>query len=174
MEERIGPLLLRANLKLVAAESLTGGLLGHRITNVPGASGYYLGSITAYATEAKERLLNVSHATLVEFGAVSRETAGEMAYGARAALAGEFPLDQVIGISLTGIAGPDGGTPEKPVGLVWIGLSAARGDFAWLHCWYGTRMQNKQWSARAALRHILHYLEKDLAGNACHRRSNGT
>ena len=89
LEYQLGQLLLDKGLKLVVAESCTGGLIGHRLTNVPGSSEYYLGSVTAYAYEAKERLLGVNHDTLARFGAVSRETVLEMARGIRTALAHE-------------------------------------------------------------------------------------
>src|SRR5512146_1590625 len=143
LEVKIGTLLRQRGLKLVLAESCTGGLIGHRVTNVPGSSDYYLGSVTAYAYEAKERLLGVKHDTLIAYGAVSRETALEMARGVRQALAPDFGSDHVIGVSITGIAGPGGGTPTKPVGLVWIGLSAPKGDWAWSYHWPGNREQNK-------------------------------
>ena len=90
LEVQIGPLLRAKNLKLVLAESCTGGMIGNLITNIPGSSDYYLGSITAYAYEAKEKILGVNHEALMKYGAVSREIALEMARGARSALAGSF------------------------------------------------------------------------------------
>ncbi len=152
LENLLGPLLTRRGLKLAVAESCTGGLVGHRITNVPGSSDYYLGSVTAYAYEAKVRLLGVSWDTLNTFGAVSRETVLEMARGVRAALGAE------IGLSVSGIAGPGGGTPEKPVGTTWIGLSAAGYEGAWHYAWSGDRLQNKELSAEMALRLLVDYL----------------
>ncbi len=160
LEVKIGPLLRQRGLKLVLAESCTGGLVGHRITNIPGSSDYYLGSVTAYAYEAKERLLGVRHETLLKYGAVSRETALEMARGVRQALAPDFGLDAVIGISITGIAGPGGGMPNKPVGLVWIGMSTPHGDEAWENHWPGNRIQNKEDSAEKALQLLVDYLER--------------
>lgn len=159
IEYVIGPLLRKKNLKLTVAESCTGGLVGHRITNVPGSSDYYLGSITAYAYEAKERLLGVRHETLVKYGAVSRETAIEMARGSRQALAPDFGIDHIIGISITGIAGPGGGMPNKPVGLTWIGLSSPTGEWAWSYIWNGNREENKALSAEQALIQLLDYLK---------------
>mgnify|MGYP002391327147 CR=1 FL=1 len=131
IEERIGILLKERSLKLALAESCTGGLVGHRITNIPGSSDYYQGSVTAYAYEAKRKILGVNPQTLLEFGAVSRETVLEMACGVRAAFSGdETPIDQIVGVSISGIAGPGGGMPGKPVGLVWVGLlSNARGGY---------------------------------------------
>jgi PncC family amidohydrolase len=162
LEFQIGPLLRTSGLKLVIAESCTGGLVGHRITNVPGSSDYYLGSITAYAYEAKERLLGVKHDTLVAYGAVSAETALELARGARQALGADFGVDHILGLSITGIAGPGGGTPTKPVGLVWFGLSAPNGEWAWSHVWPGDRLQNKEDSAEYALQIILDYLSGEI------------
>jgi PncC family amidohydrolase len=162
IEYQIGEPLRNKKLKLVLAESCTGGLVGHRITNVPGSSDYYLGSITAYAYEAKERLLGVSHQTLNTVGAVSRDCVLEMARGVRHALEGDFPLSHIIGVSISGTAGPGGGTPEKPVGTVWIGMSTAKGDWAWHFLWKGNRIQNKESSAQAALQLIAWYLQEKL------------
>jgi len=149
-------------MKLTVAESCTGGLVGHRITNVPGSSDYYLGSITAYAYEVKERLLGVKPQTLNTVGAVSRDCVLEMARGVRSALGGDFPLENVLGVSISGIAGPGGGTPEKPVGTVWAGMSAPDGEWAWHFCWKGNRLQNKDESAQAVLQLILWYLQGNL------------
>ena len=139
-------------LRLAVAESCTGGLIGHLITNVPGSSTYYMGSVTAYAYEAKVRLLGVRWETLEKYGAVSQETVLEMARGVRTALAAD------IGLSVSGIAGPGGGTPDKPVGLVWIGLSAEQVDEAWCNIWSGGRLQVKEQSAQAALQMLADYL----------------
>ena len=163
LEVQIGPLLRAKGLKLVVAESCTGGLIGHRITNIPGSSDYYLGSVTAYAYEAKERLLGVKHDTLVAYGAVSRETALEMAQGVRQALALDFGMDHVIGLSVTGIAGPGGGTPTKPVGLVWIGFSTPTGEWAWSYFLPGDREKNKADAAEQALKIIHAYLSAEIS-----------
>jgi PncC family amidohydrolase len=163
LETAIGPLLLARGLKVCFAESCTGGLVGHRVTNVPGSSEYYLGSVTAYAYSAKRMLLKVKPETLDAYGAVSRETVIEMAQGVCSTFSGsELSLDEVIGISISGIAGPGGGTPEKPVGTVWIGLSAANGSFAWCFHWPGDRIANKEDSADQALRVLLDYLNGTL------------
>jgi PncC family amidohydrolase len=162
LEAQVGQLLKNKGMKLTLAESCTGGLVGHLITNIPGSSEYYLGSITAYAYEVKEGLLGVRHETLQQFGAVSRECVIEMARGVRKALSGFFPLDSILGVSISGIAGPGGGMPEKPVGTVWIGMSAVQGDWAWKCCWPGDRIKNKEDSAQAALQLILRYLQNDL------------
>lgn len=158
LEVVIGLLLRQHGLKLAVAESCTGGLVGHRLTNIPGSSDYYLGSITAYAYEAKRRVLGVSAQTLQEFGAVSRETAIEMARGVRSALVDETLPEKVLGLSVTGIAGPGGGTPEKPVGLVWIGLSAPDGEWAWSFMWNFNRIGNKAASAQQVLQCAVDYL----------------
>ena len=157
LEVKIGELLRERGLRLAVAESCTGGLIGHRLTNVPGSSTYYMGSVTAYAYEAKVRLLGVRWATLEQHGAVSRETVLEMARGVRHALAAD------IGLSVSGIAGPGGGTPEKPVGLVWIGLSAPDGDEAWSYIWQGDRVMNKELSAEQALKLLVEQLERGMA-----------
>ena len=162
LEEQVGKLLRQKQMTLTLAESCTGGLVGHRITNIPGSSDYYMGSITAYAYEAKERLLGVRHETLLQFGAVSRETALEMAHGVRLALCDVFPLDHSIGVSITGIAGPGGGMPNKPVGLVWFGLSEPQGDHAWHYIWQGDRLHVKTQSADKALELLLASLQGNL------------
>jgi PncC family amidohydrolase len=160
LEALIGDRLRRKGLKLMVSESCTGGLIGHRITNIPGSSDYYLGSIIAYAYEAKERLLGVKHETLMAHGAVSKETALEMALGVRKALAADFPMEKTVGISVTGIAGPGGGMPNKPVGLVWIGISTPEGDQAHRFVWDGDRVANKESTAQKALELLMEYLER--------------
>ncbi len=155
VEELIGELLRERGLRLAVAESCTGGLIGHRITNVPGSSTYYMGSVAAYAYEAKVRLLGVRWETLERYGAVSKETVIEMARGARRALAAD------IGLSVSGIAGPGGGTPDKPVGTTWIGLSAPGIDEAWRYNWPGDRLQVKEQTAEQALRMLAEYLRED-------------
>jgi len=161
LEVQVGVWLRRRDLKLVTAESCTGGLIGHRLTNVPGSSDYYLGGAIAYAYEAKEQILGVSPATLARYGAVSQETVLEMARGARQALSTPFPLEKLVGLSVSGIAGPGGGMPGKPVGLVWIGLSAADREQAWKFLWPGDRLMNKELSAEKALELLLDYLKAD-------------
>ena len=113
---KIGGILASSNQTLAVAESCTGGFLGYRLTSIPGSSVYFLGGTICYSNEAKIRDCNVSERTLIQVGAVSEEVAGEMAQG----IAYHFKSDWGIGI--TGIAGPEGGTEEKPVGLVYIGI----------------------------------------------------
>jgi PncC family amidohydrolase len=155
VEVVVGRLLREQGLTLAAAESCTGGLVGHRITDVAGSSDYYLGSVTAYANGAKEALLGVQRRTLEEHGAVSAEAALAMARGIRRVLAAD------LGLSVTGIAGPAGGTPEKPVGLVFVGLAAPDGEWVERHVWQGNRLANKAASAEAALDLVRRYLERD-------------
>ncbi len=152
LESEIGQLLTERTLTLAAAESCTGGLVGHRLTNVPGSSAYFLGGIIAYAYEAKERLLGVHPGTLSEHGAVSEATVREMARGVRRA----FGAD--LGVAVTGIAGPGGEMPGKPVGLVWIALSARDAELARSFVWSGDRLSNKERSAQAALELVRDYL----------------
>ncbi|HSB90693.1 MAG TPA: CinA family protein [Anaerolineales bacterium] len=144
----------RRGWTLALAESCTGGLIGHRLTNVPGSSDYFLGGIVAYAYEAKERLLGVRHETLYQHGAVSRETAIEMARGARLVLGAD------VGVSVTGIAGPTGGLPDKPVGLTWIAVSTRDHEQAQQFLWKGDRAANKEESAEAALHLLLEAVER--------------
>lgn len=159
LEVQVGQWLRRRGLKLVAAESCTGGLIGHLLTNVPGSSDYFLGSIASYANEAKEQWLGVRRETLLRDGAVSEPVVLEMARGVRQRMAGAYPMEGLVGISVSGIAGPGGGTPEKPVGLVWIGLSAPDFERAWKFLWDGDRITNKEISAQQALRLLLDYLQ---------------
>ena len=155
-EVLIGNILKARGLKLAAAESCTGGLIGSRITDIPGSSEYFLGSIVAYAYEVKVSLLGVPWETLNSYGAVSRETVLAMAHGARNRLNGD------IAISVSGIAGPGGGTPEKPVGTTWIGLVASDGEWASEFQFSGNREENKSFSATAALQMVLEYLQDNL------------
>lgn len=151
-EIAIGEFLHQNGLKIASAESCTGGLVADTITNVPGSSEYFVGGIVAYSYEAKVALLHVSWDTLRTHGAVSRETVVEMARGVRTALGAD------IGISVSGIAGPGGGMPNKPVGTTWFGLSANDGDWARTYLWQGDRRANKAASAQAALQFVLDYL----------------
>ena len=155
-EIALGKLLKEKSLKIAFAESCTGGLVGHRLTNIPGSSEYYLGSVTAYANKAKLQLLGVSNDTLEKAGAVSKETVAEMAAGIRAA------LDADIGISISGIAGPGGGTPEKPVGLVWIGLSADEFEWAQKFHFKGPRIEVKEQAADQALEMAISFLQEKI------------
>lgn len=145
LEEVVGRLLKENGLTVAVAESCTGGLLADRLTNVPGSSDYFLGGVVTYSNESKMSLLGVKNETLVSRGAVSAETAVEMAAGARAVLQSE------IGISITGIAGPTGGTPGKPVGLTFIGLDYAGDCEVNRYVFSDERRFNKELAAQAAL-----------------------
>ena len=164
LEIQIGDLLREHRLKLATAESCTGGLLASRITDVPGSSDYFVGGVAAYAYEAKVALLHVSWDTLHTFGAVSRETVLEMARGARQVLTAG------IAISVSGIAGPGGGLPDKPVGTTWIGLSTQNGEWARVFCFEGNRLQNKSSSADGALQMLMDFLNGSRALNGDFRR----
>lgn len=153
LEIQVGHLLQERGLKLVLAESCTGGLLGSRITDVSGSSEYFLGGVVAYAYEAKADLLGVSWDTLNSKGAVSRETVLEMARGIRKLMKAD------IAISVSGIAGPGGGTPDKPVGTTWIGLATKAGEWAKHFQFDGDREGNKTSAVDAALSLLLDYLQ---------------
>jgi PncC family amidohydrolase len=153
LEKAVGRLLTEQKLTLALAESCTGGLIAHRLTNVPGSSAYFIGGMVSYANEAKERMLGVSHQTLQEHGAVSEETAREMSREVRRLLQTD------VALAVTGIAGPSGGTPEKPVGLTYIALTAEDFERCEKYLWKGDRRANKEQSAKAALRMLRQYLE---------------
>lgn len=158
LEKKVGEKLREKGLSLAVAESCTGGLIGHRLTNLSGSSTYYMGSITAYAYNAKVRLLKVKWETLEAHGAVSDETVSEMAVGVRRALAAD------IGISVSGIAGPTGGTAEKPVGLVYFGLSSNRGTWTTHQIFKGPRVKVKEQAADFALGYLKDYLDGKMDG----------
>jgi PncC family amidohydrolase len=160
LEKQVCEILIATGLKLCLAESCTGGLIAHRITNVAGSSEYFLAGVVAYSYEAKETLLGVRKSTLTSHGAVSQETVLEMARGVRWKLHKRFPMEQTVGVSVSGIAGPGGGLPGKPVGLVWIGLSTPDGDKAIQFLGNGNREENKAFSADKALEFLLEYLRQ--------------
>jgi PncC family amidohydrolase len=153
LEKVIGRLLTEHKWTIALAESCTGGLIAHRLTNVPGSSAYLIGGVVSYANEAKEQILGVSHQTLQEHGAVSEETAREMSRGVRCLLQTD------VALAVTGIAGPSGGTPEKPVGLTYIALTAKDFERCERYLWKGDRWTNKEQSAEAALGMLRQYLE---------------
>ncbi len=145
LEELVGQLLREQGLTLATAESCTGGLIGHRVTNVAGASDYFLGGIVSYSNEAKLDLLRVPAEVLAATGAVSAETARAMARGIREV------FQAAVGLSVTGIAGPTGGSAEKPVGTVYIGLATPQGEDVWHYLFRGNREEIKTLSAQTAL-----------------------
>lgn len=152
LERAVGDILQARGWSLATAESCTGGLIGHRITQVPGSSAYFLGGVVSYADEVKRDLLGVRSDTLARDGAVSRATALEMARGVRQRLAAD------VGISVTGIAGPSGGSPEKPVGLTWIAIVTPRVERAQRFVFGGDRHANKEQGADAALKMLVEEL----------------
>lgn len=153
LEVMVGELLRESGQSLATAESCTGGLISHRLTNVPGSSTYFLGGVISYAYDAKVRLLGVRWETLDAYGAVSREIVLEMAHGVRGALAADF------GLAVSGIAGPGGGLPDKPVGLAWIGLSTPDQEYAWKFLASGDRLANKEQFANQAIAYLVEILQ---------------
>jgi len=149
LERKLGDVLLRRGFGIAVAESCTGGLISHRITNVPGASRYFLIGTVAYSNEAKVERLAVDPALLDRVGAVSGDVALAMARGIRAAARGD------IGVGVTGIAGPAGGTAEKPVGLVFIAAVTDQDERVERHIFVGDRAAVKQQTADAALALVL-------------------
>jgi len=152
LEQEVGNLLRQKGLTLGVVESATGGLISHLITNVPGSSDYYKGSVTAYSNEVKIKVVGVKEDTINKYGAVSYQVAEEMAQGGRRVLGADLCLAD------TGIAGPTGATPEKPVGLFYIGLSHQSGTYSQKHIFQGNREQNKRSAAETALGWLKEYL----------------
>lgn len=152
--ERVGRLLRACGATVSTAESCTGGLIGNLLTDVSGSSDYFQGGVIAYSNRVKQGVLGVQARTLSTVGAVSAETALQMARGARRLLGADYAL------SVTGIAGPTGGTAEKPVGLVYIALVGADVERCERHVWPGDRMHNKMSSARRALQMLIEHLSQ--------------
>lgn len=158
LEAEIGRLIREYQVKtgkpltIGSVESATGGRIADRITNVPGSSDYFKGSVVAYSNEVKIALLGVKKATIEKYGAVSEQTALEMAQGGRKL------LNVDICVADTGIAGPSGATPEKPVGLFYLGLAAEDGNLSQKHVFLGNREANKRDAAEAVLNMLKQYL----------------
>ena len=153
LSSAIGCLLDQKAFSIATAESCTGGLLSHVLTGVSGSSGYFIGGVVAYSNRIKEAVLGVQPDTLEKYGAVSSQTAHEMAAGIRK----QFKTD--IGLSTTGIAGPTGGTAEKPVGLVWIGINTPGGTRTVESHFDGDREQIKISTVQKILLTLLEDLE---------------
>jgi PncC family amidohydrolase len=150
--QELAPRLLESGITVAAAESCTGGLISSTLTDYPGSSDYFLGGVVAYANEVKTGIVGVPAELIERHGAVSPEVARAMAEGIRDAVGAD------AGIAVTGIAGPGGATPGKPVGLVFIGLSSGKGDTVVREFHFkGDRRGNKQSSAAAALRMLLEH-----------------
>ncbi len=153
LSRQVGGALNQGDLSVCTAESCTGGLILSALTDIAGSSAYVEGGLVTYSNEAKMKMLGLRETTLIEHGAVSAATAGEMACGVRSAFDTDYAL------SVTGIAGPGGGTGEKPVGLTYIGLAGREGLLAVeRHIWDGDRIANKMLSVDAALRLLLKQL----------------
>ena len=152
LEQEVGNLLSKKGLTLGLVESATGGLISHLVTNVPGSSDYYKGSITAYSNEAKVKVVGVKAETINSYGAVSHQVAEEMAEGGRRV------LNVDVCLADTGIAGPGGATPGKPAGLFYIGLAYKGGAYSQKYNFHGNREQNKHNAAEAALSWLKEYL----------------
>jgi len=152
---RLGERCLALGVRLATVESCTGGLVGHLITETPGSSAYYVGGFVTYSDQLKRDLVGVPNEVLAAHGAVSAQTALAMATGGRAR------TGALLGASVTGIAGPDGGSPQKPVGLTYVAVADHAGTAVRRHLWSGTRGDNKRASAEALLELILERIEAD-------------
>jgi nicotinamide-nucleotide amidase len=159
VEAEVGILLSKHRLTIGIAESATGGLLSHLITNVPGSSDYFIGSVVAYANEAKISILGVKENTIRQYGAVSRQTAEEMATGVK----GLMNVD--IALATTGIAGPSGAMPGKPLGLVYIALASEKGTKVREFTFQGDRWQNKMAFSEVALGMLKEELESWISSS---------
>jgi nicotinamide-nucleotide amidase len=157
LETVIGTLLLNNSATVATAESCTGGYVANQITSIPGSSRYYQGSVVSYSNEIKMNVLGVSRETLDTYGAVSEQTAREMAEGARRL------LNTTFAISTTGIAGPDGGTPEKPVGTVWIACATPEETFTQLLTLRNNRKINIELTCSYALNLLRKTILKTLS-----------
>ena len=153
LAQSVGELLNKLHLTLGLAESCTGGMIASCITDIPGSSAYFEGGVVAYSYAVKMHLLGVPASTLERYGAVSAETVMAMARGARKL------LNVDVALAVTGIAGPSGGTTDKPVGLTYIGLASPRGELWRKYIWKGNRRKNRAQSARAALEVLKEHLE---------------
>jgi len=145
-------------LRIATVESCTGGLVGHLITEIPGSSAYYVGGFVTYSDELKREAVGVPHDVLAAHGAVSAQVAMAMAGGGRARTAAD------LAVAVTGIAGPDGGSPAKPVGLTYIAVADAIGVAVRRHVWAGDRSENKRLSASAALALLLERIDAADSG----------
>jgi len=154
-ETTIVRLLAERRQTLALAESCTGGYIAHRVTNVPGASAIFTAGLVTYSNAAKQRFLGVRPETLEKHGAVSEAVAREMAEGARSAAQTDYA------ISVTGIAGPGGGTPEKPVGTVFIAVASPKETRAWRRFNPGERLAFKQATSDQALAELLALIEAE-------------
>lgn len=156
LQETVGRLLLKAGRTLSAAESCTGGMISHLITSVTGSSQYYLGSVTSYANSVKENVLGVPSEIIEKYGAVSSECVAKMAEGVKKITGSDYS------VATSGIAGPGGGTPDKPVGLVWIGVCSLTGTETFSIVYKNDRKRNIERFAATALDFLRKAIERDL------------
>ena len=156
LEEQLVNKLIEKNWHISCAESCTGGTISELITSVPGSSGYYLGSVTSYANEIKTKVLGVPEEIIAEYGAVSRECVAAMAEGVRKLTGSDFS------VATSGIAGPGGGSEDKPVGLVWIGVSSDKGTETFQTIFKGDRKRNMERFAATALNYLRVKLVNEL------------
>ena len=150
--DKISNLLKKLNLKVATAESCTGGLVAHSLTNISGSSDYFDRGVVSYSNISKSEMLGVSEKILNEYGAVSEQVAKAMAEGVRKC------SNVDIGLATTGIAGPTGGTKDKPVGLVYIAVSTSKDTKVKRFQFSGDRLENKARTCNAALKMLLDYL----------------
>ena len=160
LAERLQGICLGRGLTVAVAESCTGGLVADAITDVSGSSGYFVGGVVSYSNDAKERLLGVPAAVLAAHGAVSAQVARAMAEGARER------FGATVAASVTGIAGPDGGSDAKPVGLTYVAVADEAGVDVRRHLWSGDRAANKMSSAAAVLELLLERIEAPIAAGS--------
>ena len=153
--KKVSNLLKEKNLKVATAESCTGGLIAHTLTNISGSSDYFDRGIVSYSNKAKTELLGVSQEIIKKYGSVSKQVVKVMAEGVR------LKSNVDIGVATTGIAGPTGGTKEKPVGLVFIAISTVQGTYIRRYKFSGNRLQNKELTCNAALLMILEHIKNE-------------
>ena len=140
-------------LKLSIAESCTGGMIASEITDLSGSSAFFLGSAVTYSNESKENILGVSHSSLVDHGAVSEAVAKEMALGSLKVYGSD------IAGSVTGIAGPDGGTPQKPVGTVWMAVTDGKRTMAFENHFEGSRKDIREQTVKVLIEHLIEFVQ---------------
>ena len=157
LSRRVGDACRSRGTRVGTAESCTGGLIAHLITEIPGSSEYFLGAIVTYANEIKTGLVNVPASVLEAHGAVSAQVAKAMAEGTR----GRLGVD--VAVAVTGVAGPHGGTPSKPVGLTYVAVADGVSDDVRRFVWDSDRTGNKRLSAAAALELLLEHLAAPAA-----------
>ena len=156
LAKKLGEELLKRKSTISFAESCTGGLASSMLTDIPGSSEYLLGSVVSYSNEAKANVINVSEDSLKKYGAVSEQVAREMAVGVRNL------FHTTLGVGITGIAGPGGGSSEKPVGLVYMAIASEKGIVCQKHKFNGSRTDNKLRSVLAAFSLALDKLNEEF------------